>query len=422
MMKRGFVIGILIALILISGVSALSIDLKDLYDQKETGIAKISGDIRQPITKSQISFYRGHVAVPSFEYDLVKIGNDYYVWFVTPNTANNYSIEVKDVSAVIAGSLKTTTLTKNFSVSGNLSDYYITPGAIVSNKDFNIEFVLNADDVEIIDINFPENRNVTINPGENTVKFSLSSLDKTKITTIIAGKYSIPAYLITNSVITNTTSNVGAENASNTSTRFDVSPKRIERTLNVNDDRTYPVEIFNLGGENLSDIKIDYNKKVLVIEPSLIESIAQNGSALLKLTVLGSENVEEVVTIRKDNVTINLFVKISFATTNTSNQSGGSIMFDCGIELGGKICTMEQICTGRTESSKQGSCCVGECISASGGSSSKAWIGWLIAIVVIGVIGYLYSKYKKVKPVGNPIEKQVRDIEKRDLTPNFMKK
>lgn len=419
MMKK-VMFGVIIAIMLFYSISALTLDIKDSFQMKETGMAKISGDIREPISKSQVNFYKGHVLVSSFEYDLVKIGNDYYVWFITPNSANNYSIEVKEVFSVIGGVPQTTTLTKNFSVIGNLSDYYIVPGAIISNQDFEIKFVLNEDSPKTISINYPEVREVLVNPGQNFVKFSLSSLDKTKIVNINAGRYIIPSYLITKNVNINTTGN--ATNGSTISSiSLEISPKRIERTSDINNRQVYPIEIFNLGN-NISGIEIKYNNKVLAIDSNIIDFLESNKSTVVNLSIIGSNDVEEVITILAGNFSFNLPVKVSFSDLNDTNQTGTTPIFDCEIELGGKLCTIDEICTKGTEQSKQGSCCLGECIAASGSGGSMAWIGWIIAVVVLGAIWFLYSKYKKVKPTGNPIEKQVKDIEKRDLTPNFMKK
>jgi hypothetical protein len=39
----------------------------------------------------------------------------------------------------------------------------------------------------------------------------------------------------------------------------------------------------------------------------------------------------------------------------------------------------------------------------------------LIAIIVLGIIGYLIWRYKMVAPVGNPIENQVKEIEKKEI-------
>jgi hypothetical protein len=419
MIKRGFVfvIFVIVFALLISSVSALSLNLKDSYQLQETGIAKISGDIREPISRSQISFYRGHVLVSSFDYDITKIGTDYYVWFVNPTTSNNYTLEISEISALVNGRVQETTLTKNFSVSGNLTDYYITPGAVISNQDFEIKLVLNEDSSKIINVNFPVNRDILVSPGENTIKFSLDSLDSTKILNINLGKYIVPAYLIkkAGSIVVNGTNETISSMANLT-----ISPKRIERTANSDEKVSYPIEISNIGSNNVSGIEIKYNRKALTLDSDLIEELDANSSFVVNVSALGTKDIEEIITISADNFGFNLPVKISFEKmSGTQNQTNteDQVLFDCTVELAGKQCTIDQICTGQTEQSQQGSCCLGECISATGSTGSKAWIGWLIAIVVLGVLGYIYYKYKGVKPTTNPIEKQVGEIEKRAIKP-----
>ena len=86
-----------IGLLLISGVFAVEVEMNNEYSQGETLVAKISGNFLTPIARSNIFFYKEHVRV-SFEYQITKIGYDYYLYaFLVGKTAGNYSLSIEDV-------------------------------------------------------------------------------------------------------------------------------------------------------------------------------------------------------------------------------------------------------------------------------------------------------------------------------------
>ena len=76
------------------------------------------------------------------------------------------------------------------------------------------------------------------------------------------------------------------------------------------------------------------------------------------------------------------------------------------------MCTNAQRCTGTTNLSQEGLCCVGTCVEQktdTGNGSST--IGYLLAVLVVVALGYLYWKYKKTKADTNPLPKKIKEAE-----------
>jgi hypothetical protein len=187
---------------------AISSTLKDSYKPGETVITEIYGNILEPITKDSIEFRRGHVLVP-FEYGLEKLGEKYFLWFITPESGNNYTAIVKDITTTVAGDVKKIDYEKNFTTKGNLSDYSINPGAIFTQDDFEISVNLNQDSDKSISVSFPVKKDFILKPGQNTLQFSITNQSKTSLVNITIGKYVVPAYIILNKTkITTNVTNV----------------------------------------------------------------------------------------------------------------------------------------------------------------------------------------------------------------------
>ena len=192
-MKR--YLGFIFIIVLISSVSALSIELEGEYEQGETVIAELEGEIIEPIFSEDVEFRRGHVLVP-FDYDVKRLGERYFIWFITPRNQENYTLVVNAVSTV-AGRVEQVELMQNFSVGANISDYSIRPGAIITTEDFFVIAQLNEDFNKDIELNFPEEGNVTLSPGENQIDFSIASVTETTFVEAMIGKYTIPIYIVT---------------------------------------------------------------------------------------------------------------------------------------------------------------------------------------------------------------------------------
>jgi len=196
MEKRSYIIFILSIILFLGMVSAISTNIRDSYDSGETMITEISGSVLEPITSSDVTLLRnGHIPVP-FDFDVKKIGENYYLWLLAPSQIGNYTLKISGISTYVSGTIKEIDYEKNFSVFGNLTDYYVKPGFISTDKDFQIKVVLNGDYDKLIDLEFLEKSNYTLKPGENNLEFSISKINESGLFNLNIGKFGLPVYAL----------------------------------------------------------------------------------------------------------------------------------------------------------------------------------------------------------------------------------
>lgn len=216
MRRNACLLFLIVSVLLIQSVSAISSDMKDSYLPGETIMVKISGNILEPIGAANVEFRRNHVLVP-FDYDLKKLGDGYYLWALAPETQINYSLSIKDISTYVSGKVQKVDYLKNFSVGGNLSDYSVKPGFVLTDSDFEIKVQFNEDLDKTIGVKLVEERDITLKPGENIIKFSISEINKTGLYNLTIGKYNLPAYLKLNETTSKIVTNITIGNMTNVS-------------------------------------------------------------------------------------------------------------------------------------------------------------------------------------------------------------
>jgi len=395
-MKRGIIFLVFILLINnIYAVTAISSDLKASYDRGETMIGEISGEILENIKPEQVEFKRNHIAVP-VKYDIKKIADKYYIWAIAPINQNNYSLVINRVSTMVNGKVEQIDFVHNFSVSGNLTDYSVEPGFILTKDDFNIAVQLNDDLEKSIDIDFPEQRSFMLKPGKNIIKFSISGIKESEFRRINVGKYSMPAYLIysyKNETVNNQT--IGM--------KFRTEPNAIVSTIFVEEKIIYPFNIINFGDEKIENIILTYNKELFSLSEENISLESQevkeiNLSIVAQINAdLKKTGINEKIRVVSGSNILELPIVIRFTEnkneSNTPYLNGGKSYY-CS-ELKGIVCLAGEKCDGNIEGSIDGNCCVGKCSIEKKGLS---WISYLISFFIILIIIYLFVKYKKAKP------------------------
>jgi hypothetical protein len=188
-----------VAIICLSQLAfAITTDIKTDYTRGETMIIRIYGNILEPIARGNIDVLRGgYVSVP-VEYDIKKLGGNYYLWLIAPKSANNYTLIIKNIATTVQGVNKFVDYRANFSVSENITDYYVNPGFISSDRDFEIIAFLNEDMDKTIETNFQTADYFTLKPGENVLKFYIGDINSTGMMNVTVGRYILPAYIIIN--------------------------------------------------------------------------------------------------------------------------------------------------------------------------------------------------------------------------------
>lgn len=183
-----------IVLALTQSVAALSSTLGESYGSRETMIGGFSDDVIY-ISKDNANVLRdGHIEV-GFNGDIRKLGGSYFIWLPAPQNAGSYTLVVEDVIALVGGFPDVVDFEHVFTVEGE-TDYSISPGFIFSSDDFEITATLYEDFGKEISVDYPETREISLDPGNNVVDFSIGEFVGNQFVTINVGKYSVPAYLV----------------------------------------------------------------------------------------------------------------------------------------------------------------------------------------------------------------------------------
>ncbi len=392
-MKKSIVIIIVFSALLIfaNSANAVSIDLKEKYERKETVIVKIAGNIQEPISKSQLEVKRNNVLIP-VEYDIKNLNGTYYIWLITPDNPGNYTLIIKGVNSIVSGVPEKKDIAQNFSVSSNESDYNVRPGAVISQDEFEFIIQLNEDLPKNIQINYLDKSDLQVQPGKNVLSFDTKRLYGTEFLMIGIGKYKIPAYLTGH-----------AEKPISREPVF-INPAEIRDIRLISEKNIfYEFYIANRGEEQIKNIYMQYNKDVFSIKPDEKISLGPGERAYYNITLKAKESgVRDIVYIKsgKSNFSLSMPVEISFVKNVSeliANKSFGisnKSMLKCS-EFSGKVCSASQSCLGDKIESSEGICCIGECKSSEEGS--KGWLGYLIASFVIIGIFYIFFKFYRKK-------------------------
>src|SRR3989344_114891 len=229
---------------------------------------------------------------------------------------------------------------------------------ILTNSDFFITIKSNLDQQTIINTNFPDEGAITLNPGTNTLKFSIIQMPK-GIYSAVFGKYTIPINII-------------GQQINQSTDKLTVSPKLIRETLKQGKQKNYTFSIIN--------------------------EITPNGSANITISLKKlNKPIFENILIAKDNEVLeNITFEISFTDNENITQNNSNTKYYCS-ELGGKFCSTLETCSGETVQSLDGSCCVGVCAIEE--SESSNWISYVLVLSILIVIIIIYMRYKKTKSI-----------------------
>lgn len=397
--------------VLTSSASAITIDMQESYQPGETAIFKIAGSILEPIFPEDVKFLRnGHVEVP-FDYDIKRISEDYYLYFITPflelgeNESAVYALRIENVETTVNGQQQTIDFEQNFSVTGETAEYTIKPGFIISSDNFELQIDLNRDLSQQISVNFPEEREIILRPGKNNIKFDIEDISG-GLYQVIAGSYTIPVYI--NKEIEELLPLI----------RFD--PFEIDSRILIGNEARYYFSIRNTGEERIEDFSAAYDKDIIRIEPDFPDYFEPGEIYEFVLVAEnGNSNINEIIKIEYGNESFEFPVRVEY-TEDVEEvilpEGNGAIEvgYYCS-ELRGKQCSSGEICTGNLTISRDASnCCVGAC-AAGEQSSSFAWVGWVLGIILLGILGFVGLRYYKSKKEKDVFKEKITKAEKRTL-------
>ena len=241
---------LVISLLLLSPALALDVTLKEKYDQKETIIAEIQGPVLEPITLSQVEFFRNNVQVV-FEYDIKRIGSSYFIYAITPEFEQNYTLFLKDVLTTVNGNQQRVTLEKDFSTTNSTVPYTLNPGFIIATEDFDLVVTLNRDQSQDITLSNPQST-FTLQPGANTLHFYLDNFPN-GFSDLIVGTYTLPVY-ITKPITT--TPGVIVSNY------IRITPDRYSNRFIIGERPNIIFKITNTGKSDLTQFVFDFDSNI----------------------------------------------------------------------------------------------------------------------------------------------------------------
>ena len=402
-------------LFLASFGSALAISSKNgSYMGKETGIISIKGVFYDNIIADNIELKRANVIVP-IDFKLQKFDGEYILWFIAPEISNNYTLWIKNVHTLENGLQVRKDFLINFSVNSEQVKYNIKPETLSPIENFSILVNSYADENINILVDFPEEREITIKPGENLVTFPIDVVFGTKRINIGIGSYTLP-FLI-----------AGTAKTDREIEKHDLifRPSFIENESRYFDRYSANFSILNKANRTIKNIEFDYNESLFIVTPDAKFSLnaGQEKYFELKLKHSIKDDVNEEIIIRYENSSVRLPVNLDIEKRNVNISDNKSINFTSDIidtskfycaELNGIVCSEDDECDSDTKKSLNGDCCVGTCEAkkASGGG----WIGFVLFLIVIILVGYVIWKYKKAPKTGAETKNKVTsEILRKDI-------
>lgn len=404
---------ILVTFICISPVYALSTTLASEYAQGETIIIEINGPINVPLSSSDMEFLRGHVQVGSFEYDLKRLGDRYFIYAIAPFIPHNYTLALHDVQTTINGQPTTLDFFQNFTITNNTADYTLRPGFALTGQDVELEITLHTDVPQQITFG-PSNSNRTLTPGLNTLELEIEDFDY-GLYTVPVGVYDFMLY---------STHTIPQSNQTTLPPRIiEFSPVRFDHRFRRGSG-PYVVAFFieNTADHDLSGFDFVYDDERFEVNPSRLRSLDVNETVWFNITVLGEDDVSEIITISIDDEVFELPLEITFEDENATNSTlpssnvtlpNGNTEYSCR-EYNGFICLASQQCSGETVTTSEGACCRGTCVDLEE-KGSLAWLGYMIGFIVlflIVIVGGRYLKARSRAKSENPLDKQVKKLER----------
>ena len=406
---------LIFAILLLPLTSAISTDMKAIYQPGETLIAEISGNILSPIKIENIELKRGHVQVP-WQYDTKRIREKYFIYGLLPYTENNYTLFIKNIATTVNGIVTEIDFNQSFMTTGEVIPYSIEPGFAILKEEVEFNIFLNKDSQETITIDFPEPYQIILNPGENTIKLANFSVEP-GFRKINMGMYSVPVFI------------TGESDKKGVQILFPeirIFPTALDSILLFDEIKTYPFKIINVGEKGVSDLYFDYNQEIFMIEPDPIKLkfIAPNETLNLNLSLKKyNEPIQEVIKLKAGNALIEFPVNIDYTEEQSKTETpylkediSKVVGYYCE-ELDGTSCTADEVCDGEIVSTLDiSNCCVGSCANAESESegSNLSWIGWLLGAIVFIVIIIIARRYFKTrKNKENPLERRLTEVEKK---------
>ena len=389
-------------------ISSINFDMKENFNRGETLTAKISGYFLSPILKENIFFYRGHVRI-AMNYDLTKIGEDYYIYAdLSEKIPGNYSIVIQNARYIEFTMTVEEDIVKNFTISKDWADFYVLPGFVIAEDDFSVN-VRNIQNEELtVDIKInPENEtketnetSVTLSAGETEkVNFLLTSfsqgLNIIEFSTENL-KYEIPV----NAFFTEKAKEEGEGS-------FKFEPGELNISLSTNSETSRILYLYNTGTKILKNISISASnslKPYVELSTENVDELENDSNIALEVFFTSPEDEENLdgyikAKSSEDEGDILAYSQIYLSFVKDyvpQNEEKIPASAKTCSELNGEICAEDETCKGDEIYAKDNKCCLGNCEKEKQNNTGRI-IGWgLLGVAFIFLI-WFFLKHKKIK-------------------------
>lgn len=406
-MKKIFLLGIIFVLFVFP-ISALEISSsKNVFDQGETLIVTLEGNILEPITKQDVGFFLGHEQKP-FDYDIVRIDNTYFIYAILPYNENQYTLRISDVYFKENNQFITEDLNFDFVISNLTADFYVKPGTIVTNENFTLELYNNLNSPINVNYGFEDNSSVISLSPQTTTTLNVNT-DSFLVTifrplTLQSSNtaYEIPIQIIKPGTIEEDPDIEIPIVPGSSNILFSVI--KLDELLNRGDVYEYFIGLKNTGDEPSGEITLSTSEEIrdfIIFSNEIIENI------------LPEEEVEVAFII--DPQIVGFYEGKIFADSEESSDSF-ELLFTVGEEvevvssfreentcadLEGLLCNK---CEGSQIPSSDGFCCIGVC-SLNGEepdsniNTTAIVVVLVLLLLIIGFIGFRMKKNKRKDPI-----------------------
>ncbi|MCA9487993.1 MAG: hypothetical protein KC516_03460 [Nanoarchaeota archaeon] len=349
-MKRFIFFFVFALMILIPLASSVEIIGKDTLQRGETFVVEVSGNFLSNIQKSDISFYRRHLPTSIADYDFIKIDNKYYIYAKVnlEKIPDNYSMIISGVSYYSGTQIIDDEIIYNFTIVDNTTDFWLYPGALITEDNFSIE-VQNLQPNKItIEINKKDNG---WNGWFSNFFGSGDENEDTQTIELLSGEIK----------------NID----------FNLENETGLREIRFSSENTeYYIPVYNVYNPTIQEENITETNETQNNETSNQTNEPENNSA---------EDVIIEIEVTDENGTIEI-VPVEDAKKRTCEELNGESCEDGeGIS-----------CTGEIFYASDVRCCLNGACEAKQKSNTGKVIGWIILIVVaLIVIGFLKKNFKK---------------------------
>ncbi|MBW6442429.1 hypothetical protein K0A97_01440 [Patescibacteria group bacterium] len=405
----------------LTGFAIIEQDIQ--FDQGENLIAVISGNFIEQITKENIIFYRGHISGIPMNYDVVKIGTDFYVYaLLLGKPAGNYSLVVDGVSYWNGIQISEERIIKNFTITENSTDFFVNPGVVLTNGNFSFEITNFKNVRRTIELTPPDSFitqensfdlisgqtkviNFEINLDSNLTSQTLEYIQITSEST----EYQLPVFFYPE-LINNQTNPIEVDGPETNDSNFKITPSGINLSMYTNSNLTKIFYILNQGlrTENISLVTSQNMESYLNVSPEFISVLEENSTEQIEINFTSGEEEIRIsghLFAISENFTTPLFINLEIIENPNSSEPSpreNSLPYCRDLE-GGKVCPSGEMCSISTnlamdEDNEMVYCCLGNCEPLPEKPATGKIIGWIIIVVIIVVLVLFFLKHKRIRP------------------------